>query len=77
MMIGYNASWSLAQKYYSVRDEREAARAAWCAAALNFAGAPLMIAPALIARQLIPGLVEQGRTADVYVLLVLNCCPWV
>jgi solute:Na+ symporter, SSS family len=75
MAISYNASWSLAQKYYSVRDEREASKAAYCAAALNFIGAPLMIAPALVARHLLPGLIEQNRTADVYVLLVLKLLP--
>ena len=58
MMISYNASWSLAQKYYSVRNEKEASKAAYCAAALNLVGAPLMILPAVIGRNLLPGLVE-------------------
>jgi SSS family solute:Na+ symporter len=75
MTISYNASWSLAQKYYSVRDEREASKAAYCAAALNMVGAPLMILPAIIGRNLLPGLVEHGRTADTYVLLVLKLLP--
>ncbi len=75
MMISYNASWSLAQKYYSVRDEKEASKAAYCAAALNLVGAPLMILPAIVGRNLLPGLIEQGRTADVYVLLVLKLLP--
>lgn len=75
VMISYNASWSLAQKYYSVRDEKEAAKAAYCAAALNFVGAPLMILPAIAARHLLPGLIEQHRTTDVYVLLVMKLLP--
>jgi Na+/proline symporter len=75
MIVSYNASWSLAQKYYSVRDERAASKAAWCAAALNFLGAPLMILPAIIGRNLLPDLAAQGRTADVYVLLVLHLLP--
>jgi SSS family transporter len=75
MMISYNASWSLAQKYYSVRDEREASKAAYFAAALNFLGAPLMILPAVVGRHLLPDLVAQGRTADVYVMLVLKLLP--
>ncbi|MCZ2080218.1 MAG: hypothetical protein LC130_35065 [Bryobacterales bacterium] len=75
MMISYNASWSLAQKYYSVRNEKEAAKVAYCAGALNLVGAPLMILPALIGRSFLPNLVEQNRTADVYVLLVMELLP--
>jgi SSS family solute:Na+ symporter len=75
MIVSYNASWSLAQKYYSVRDEREAAKAAYCSAALNFIGAPLMILPALIARHILPELASQGRTSDTYVLLVMRLLP--
>lgn len=75
MAISYNASWSLAQKYYSVRDEKEAARAAYCAGALNLMGAPLMILPAVIGRNLLPDLAAQGRTADTYVLLVMKLLP--
>jgi solute:Na+ symporter, SSS family len=75
MMISYNASWSLAQKYYSVRDEKEASKAAYFAGVLNFLGAPLMILPAVVGRHLLPDLVAQGRTADVYVLLVLKLLP--
>lgn len=75
ILISYNASWSLAQKYYSVRNEREASKAAYCAAALNFIGAPIMLAPALIARNLMPELAAQHRTADVYVMLVLKLLP--
>ncbi|MEN6600861.1 MAG: sodium/solute symporter [Bryobacteraceae bacterium] len=73
--ISYNASWALAQKYYSVRNEKEASKAAYCAAALNFLGAPLLILPAVIGRHFLPDLVAQNRTADVYVLLVLKLLP--
>lgn len=75
MIISYNASWSLAQKYYSVADEHEASKAAYCAAALNFVGAPIMILPALIGRHLLPDLVAQNRTADTYVMLVMQLLP--
>jgi len=75
MMISYNASWSLAQKYYAVRDEKDASKAAYCAAALNLVGAPLMILPAIIGRNLLPDLIAQNRTADVYVMLVMRLLP--
>ncbi|MCL5005695.1 MAG: hypothetical protein M1404_04105 [Acidobacteria bacterium] len=73
--ISYNSTWALAQKYYSVRTERDASKAAYCAAALNFLGAPLMILPALFGRKLLPNLIAQHQTADTYVLLVLKFLP--
>jgi SSS family solute:Na+ symporter len=73
--MSYNGSWSLAQKYYSVRDTREASKAAYLSAALNFIGAPIMILPAMIGRQLLPDLIAQHRTADAYVLLILKVLP--
>jgi SSS family transporter len=73
--ISYNGSWALAQKYYSVRDSGEAAKAAYLAAALNFIGAPIMIIPAMIGRTILPDLIASHRTTDAYVLLVLNVLP--
>jgi Na+/proline symporter len=73
--ISYNATWSLAQKYYSVPDERSASKAAYLSAALNFIGTPLMLLPAIIGRNLLPDLIAQQRTADTYVLLVLKLLP--
>ncbi|MES2390324.1 MAG: hypothetical protein V4555_01685 [Acidobacteriota bacterium] len=75
MVVSYNASWSLAQKYYSVRDDSEASKAAYFSAALNFVGAPLMILPAIIGRHFLPDLVAQHQTANTYVLLVLRLLP--
>ncbi|MGH9770859.1 MAG: sodium:solute symporter family transporter, partial [Candidatus Acidiferrales bacterium] len=73
--ISYNGSWALAQKYYSVKDERSATKAAYFAAFLNFLGAPVMIVPALLARKFLPGLLAQHQTADVYVMMVLELLP--
>lgn len=73
--ISYNGSWALAQKYYSVRNERDAAKAGYLSAALNFIGAPIMILPSIIGRRLLPDLIAQNRTADAYVLLVLKLLP--
>jgi solute:Na+ symporter, SSS family len=75
MVVSYNASWSLAQKYYSVPTEKDASKAAYLSAALNLVGAPLMILPAVIGRNILPDLVGQGRTADAYVLLVGSLLP--
>ena len=75
MIVSYNATWALAQKYYSVPDEKSASKAAYLSAALNFVGTPLMLLPAIIGRKLLPDLLAQGRTADTYVLLVLKLLP--
>lgn len=75
IMISYNATWALAQKYYSVPDERSASKAAYLSAALNFIGTPLMLLPGVIGRNLLPDLIAQHRTADTYVLLVLKLLP--
>jgi SSS family solute:Na+ symporter len=75
MLLSYNASWSLAQKYYSVEDEHAASKAAYLSAALNFVGAPLMLLPGLLARQFLPDLVASGRSADAYVLLLVKLLP--
>jgi SSS family transporter len=73
--ISYNATWALAQKYYSVPDERSASKAAYLSAALNFVGTPLMLLPAVIGRRFLPDLIAQHKTADTYVLLVLELLP--
>jgi SSS family solute:Na+ symporter len=75
MIVSYNASWSLAQKYYSVRDEKEAEKAAYFSAFLNAVGAPLMILPAILGHHFLPDLVAQHRTVDTYVLLVIRLLP--
>jgi SSS family solute:Na+ symporter len=75
VIVSYNATWALAQKYYSVPDERSASKAAYLSAALNFVGTPLMLLPAIIGRKLLPDLLAQGHTADTYVLLVLKLLP--
>lgn len=75
MFVSYNASWSLAQKYYSVPNERDASKAAYLSAALNFLGAPLMILPGILGRHFLPDLVATGRSADTYVLLLVRLLP--
>jgi SSS family solute:Na+ symporter len=75
VLISYNGSWALAQKYYSVPDERSAAKAAYLSAALTFVGTPVMFLPAILARRFLPNLIAQGRTEDVYVLMLLKLLP--
>jgi SSS family solute:Na+ symporter len=75
MFVSYNASWSLAQKYYSVPNERDASKAAYLSALLNLFGAPLMILPGILGRHFLPDLASTGRSADTYVLLLVRLLP--
>lgn len=75
LTITVNGSWSLAQKFYSVKNEREASKAAYFSAFLHLIGGPVMILPAILARSFLPDLIAQHKTTDVYVLLVLKLLP--
>jgi len=75
VIISYNGSWSFAQKYYSVPDERSGRKAAWFAAALNFVGTPIMLLPALMARSIMPTFAAQQKPQDVYVHLIFTLLP--
>lgn len=75
VILSYNGNWSLAQKYYSVPDERSADKAAYLSGVLMFLGSPLMFLPAILARKFMPDLVAQGKTADVYVMMLMTLLP--
>jgi Na+/proline symporter len=53
-MLGYNVAWHLAQRYYSVPDERGARRMALLCAVLSFFGPLLWILPVMAARAIFP-----------------------
>jgi SSS family transporter len=44
-------NWALVQRYYCVKDEREAVKTGWFVTLLNVIGPPLMFLPAMAARQ--------------------------
>jgi SSS family solute:Na+ symporter len=75
LIITLNGSWSLAQKYYSVGDTRQAEKAAYLSAVLYFIGTPIMILPAILGRLFLPDLIAQHHTADVYVYLMIQLLP--
>ena len=56
IMLSYNGNWAYAQRFYSVRDEREARKAGLLAVGLKIIGPPLFILPAMAARTLMPEL---------------------
>lgn len=75
VLVSYNGNWALAQKYYSVPDERSASKAAYLSGVLILVGTPVMFLPAILARGFLPGLIAQKRTQDVYVLMLLELLP--
>ena len=51
-----STNWSLVQRYYSTKSERDAKKMAYLVAALLFVGPPLFFFPAMAARVFLPGL---------------------
>src|SRR5690606_15477525 len=56
--LGYNVAWHLAQRYYSVPDERGARKMALLCAALSFFGPLLWILPVMAAKVIFPDMRE-------------------
>ena len=76
ILLSYNGNWAFAQKFYSVRDEREARKAGLLAAALKIIGPPLFILPAMAARSLMPELMTPPNSPQyTYAALSLRYLP--
>jgi solute:Na+ symporter, SSS family len=75
VLVSYNGNWALAQKYYSVPDERSATKAAWLSAGLTLVGTPIMFLPAILGRKFLPDLIAQRQTQNAFVLLLVTLLP--
>jgi solute:Na+ symporter, SSS family len=75
VLVSYNGNWALAQKYYSVPDERSATKAAYLSAGLTLIGTPMMFLPAILGRKFLPNLIAQGQTENTFVLLLVELLP--
>ena len=74
--LSYNGNWAFAQKFYSVRDERDARRAGMLAVGLKIIGPPLFILPAMAAHTLMPELaVPPNSPQFTYAALSLKFLP--
>ncbi|MGI8468628.1 MAG: sodium:solute symporter family transporter [Pyrinomonadaceae bacterium] len=74
--LSYNGNWAFAQKFYSVKDERAARKAGMLAAALKIIGPPLFILPAIVARSLMPELMQPPNSPQyTYAALSLKFLP--
>ena len=76
VLLSYNGNWAYAQRFYSVRNEREARKAGLLAVAFKLAGPPLFILPAIAARTLMPELMVPPNTPQyTYAALALEFLP--
>jgi SSS family transporter len=76
ILISYNGNWALAQKFYCVRDEREARKTGWLAAGLMALSPPLFLLPAIAARILLPELMTPPNSPQyTYAMLALRFLP--
>ncbi|PTX94485.1 hypothetical protein [Opitutus sp. ER46] len=56
VMLGYNVAWHLAQRYYSVPDERGARKMALLCAALSFLAPLMWVLPVMAAKVIFPNI---------------------
>ena len=69
-----STNWSLVQRYYSTKSEKDAKKMAYLVAALLFLGPPIFFFPAMAARVFMPGIPE-GQMNGVYALVCREVLP--
>lgn len=69
-----STNWSLIQRYYATKSERDARKMAYLVAVLLFVGPPVFFFPAMAARVFLPGLPE-SELNGVYALLCREVLP--
>ncbi len=75
IMAYSSVNWSLIQKYYCVPREKDTTKVGCLVIILQIIGPPLILLPALAARQYMPELIEQGNERAVFPLLCLKLLP--
>ena len=69
-----STNWSLVQRYYSTKSERDAKKMAYLVAALLFLGPPVFFFPAMAARVFLPG-IPDAEMNGVYAILCRDVLP--
>jgi hypothetical protein len=69
-----STNWSLVQRYYSTKSDRDARKMAYLVAALLFVGPPLFFFPAMAARVFLPE-IPDSEMNGVYALLCREVLP--
>lgn len=72
LFLNYSTSWSLVQRYYSVRSDAEARKVGYLCAALNVVGPVLFFFPAMAAAVFMPDVAD---TSQIYALLCIELLP--
>lgn len=78
VLLSYNASWGLVQKYNCVATEKDAGKVAVTMGVLSFLGPLIFFFPAMAARFYLPKIMGAGvlnRSDEVYVLMALKILP--
>ncbi|MEN8229385.1 MAG: hypothetical protein ABFS38_14600 [Bacteroidota bacterium] len=71
-LLTYNASWSLVQKYNTVRSEKDARKMVYLIATLMFIAPPIFFFPGIAARIILPDLAD---AKEVYAAISLKILP--
>ncbi len=71
-VLTYNASWSLVQKYNTVRSEKDARKMVYLIATLMFLAPPIFFFPGIAARIILPDLAD---AKEVYAAISLKILP--
>ena len=71
-LLTYNASWSLVQKYNTVRSEKDARKMVYLIATLMFIAPPIFFFPGIAARLILPNLAD---AKEVYAAISLKILP--
>lgn len=72
ILLNYSSSWSLVQRYYSAKDDKNARKVAYFVAFLNFISPPIFYLPAMIARVAIPNIQNYN---EVYAIICKTVLP--
>ena len=78
ILLNYNASWGLVQKYNCVATEKDSRKVAVTMGVLSFISPPIFFIPAMVARVYLPKIMGSGvlaRSDEVYALIALKVLP--
>lgn len=74
LFLNLSTSWSMVQRYYSTRSEKDARKVGYFVSILLFIGPPLFFIPAMAARVFLPDIPEESMN-EVYALICRNILP--
>ncbi len=74
LFLNLSTSWSMVQRYYSTRSEKDARKVGYFVAVLLIIGPPLFFIPAMAARVFMPDIPAE-RMNEVYALVCKNVLP--